>query len=264
MTESCISLRDVSIRFRMSYDRPTTVPGFLREMKKRVQGQWKPEYFTALDSVNLEVRRGDILGVIGRNGAGKSTLLRTISGIYYPDEGDVSVDGRISALLQLGVGFNLALSGRENIILGGLTLGYSLAEVEERAPLIIEFAEIGDFIDMPMRYYSSGMMARLSFSMVVSMEPDVLLIDETLSVGDLAFANKAQKAMRELIRKASCQMIVSHSLSTLQSLCNRAILVSGGKILADGEPDKIVQEYERLVNASANEPQLSPAELVKW
>lgn len=261
MKRPCISIKNMSIRFRMSYHRAVTVPEYLVQARDRLLGRWNPEYFTALDRVNLEVHRGDVLGVIGRNGAGKSTLLRAISGVYYPDTGSIEVDGRISALLSLGTGFNNALSGRENIVLGGLTLGYSMEEIEERMGTIIEFAELGEFIDVPTRYYSSGMMARLSFSMVVSMEPDVLLIDETLSVGDLGFARKAQQAMFKLLEKASCQMIVSHSLATLRELCNRAILIDHGRLILAGAPDEVADAYERLVGVSANELMISPAEV---
>lgn len=151
--------------------------------------------------------------------------------------------GRVSALLQLCTGFNTQLSGRENIVLGGLTLGLDQVQIREQIGQIIEFAELGEFIDVPMRYYSSGMMSRLSFAMVVSMEPDILLIDETLSVGDLEFQNKSQKAMGRLIEKATCQMIVSHSLDTIRSLCTRVILVESGKIVMDDKPDVVVKEY---------------------
>ncbi|MES1265266.1 MAG: ABC transporter ATP-binding protein, partial [Variovorax sp.] len=174
----------------------------------------------------------------------------------------VAVDGRVSALLSLGTGFNNALSGRENIVLSGLTLGYSYDEIRDRMDSIIEFAELGDFIDVPARYYSSGMLARLSFSIVVTMEPDILLIDETLSVGDLAFAKKAQTAMHNVLQCATCQIIVSHNLSTLNELCSRALLIDHGRVLADGQPKHVIAEYERLVGMSGQQRPPSPAELV--
>lgn len=265
MEQTCIELKNVFLRFRMSYHRTYSVAGVIQEWGRRAFGKWQPEYFTALSDINLKIARGEVVGVLGRNGAGKSTLLRTISGIYYPDQGEVSVDGRISALLQLGIGFNTALPGRENIVLGGLTLGYSMAEIQDRMQMIIEFAEIEDFIDVPMRYYSSGMIARLSFAMVVSMEPDVLLIDETLSVGDLAFQKKSQTAMRELLRRASCQVIVSHSMETIERLCTRAILLNRGSILADGEPAEVIKEYQRIIGIMSNRDlPIGPAELTQW
>lgn len=238
-----INLENVSIRFRMSYHKISSSTQALAEIGRRITRRWQPEYFTGLDNVSLSIGNGEIVGVIGRNGCGKSTLLRTVSGIYYPDKGSVSVTGRVSALLQLGTGFNTQLSGRENIVLGGLTLGLDRVQIREQMGQIIEFAELGEFIDVPMRYYSSGMMSRLSFAMVVSLEPDILLIDETLSVGDLEFQSKSQKAMQRLIEKASCQMIVSHSLDTIRSFCTRVILVESGKIVMDDKPDAVVKEY---------------------
>jgi lipopolysaccharide transport system ATP-binding protein len=264
MADPCISLDNVSLRFRMSYHKALSMPQHVAQWSKRAFGKWKPEYFEALTDINLQINRGEVVGVLGRNGAGKSSLLRTISGIYHPDSGTVKVDGRISALLQLGTGFNNSLSGRENIILGGLTLGFSLAQIQERLPMIIDFAEVGDFIDVPTRYYSSGMIARLSFSMVVSMEPDVLLIDETLSVGDLAFQKKSQEAMRSLLQRASCQVIVSHSMETIRRLCGRAILIDRGKLIGDGSPDDVIAQYQRLVATTEKELPLGPADLVQW
>jgi ABC-type polysaccharide/polyol phosphate transport system ATPase subunit len=264
MGEPCIQLKDVSLRFRMSYHNSLSMPQHVAEWGRRLTGKWKPEYFPALTDINLRVDRGEVLGVLGRNGAGKSTLLRTISGIYYPDAGTVTVDGRISALLQLGTGFNNSLSGRENIILGGLTLGFSMAQIQERMQLIIDFSEVGDFIDVPVRYYSSGMISRLSFSMVVSMEPDVLLIDETLSVGDLAFQKKSQEAMRELLQRASCQVIVSHSMETIERLCTRAILIEQGKIVGDGPTKDVIAQYQRLIRTSTKDLPMGPADLVQW
>lgn len=263
MTQPRIVLSNVSVRFRMSYHRVHSIPGILAETKDRLFRRWSPDYFTALDGVDLKISSGDVIGVIGRNGAGKSTLLRTICGIYSPDTGSVSVSGRVSALLQLGTGFNNSLSGRENIILGGLILGYTLEEIQDRMDMIASFAELDEFIDVPTRYYSSGMMARLSFSMVVSLEPDILLIDETLSVGDLAFQEKSKAVMHELLKKANCQVIVSHSLTTLQNLCNRLVLIDHGKVVCEGEPAKVIDEYEQLVGASAKDNEQSAVDLLE-
>lgn len=246
MTEQRIKLDGVSIRFRMSYHKVKSTSEMLVELKRRISQQWQPDYFTALESVNLTVGTGEIIGIIGRNGSGKSTLLRTISGIYEPDSGSVYVAGRISALLQLGTGFNTMLSGRENIILGGLTLGNSRSEIDEQMEMIIDFAELGQFIDVPMRYYSSGMMSRLSFALIISLEPDIILIDETLSVGDISFQKKAKAEMQRLLEKASCQLIVSHDLATIERLCTRAILLEEGKVYADDEPKLVIKEYEDI------------------
>jgi lipopolysaccharide transport system ATP-binding protein len=248
MNDARIALTDVSIRFRMAYQNNNSLPVVAKECFNKLRGRWQPEYFYALSNVSLAVRSGEIVGVLGRNGSGKSTLLRTICGIYTPDTGAVQVDGRVSALLQLGTGFNPVLSGRNNIWLGGLTLGLSRAQIEVQMPAIIAFAELESFIDIPMRYYSSGMMSRLSFAMVVAMEPDILLIDETLSVGDIGFQKKSRNAMQDLLQKASCQMIVSHDMDTIERICTRAILVEQGKILADDVPAKVIAEYHHLLN----------------
>lgn len=264
MSDLRISVKDLSIRFRLSYYKAFSAPAFARQIKQRIMGRWQPQYFSALDGVSLQVRSGEVLGILGRNGAGKSTLLRAISGIYYPDNGEVSVNGRVSALLSLGTGFNTSLSGRDNVVLGGLTLGYQLKDIQKRMEEILEFAEIGDFIDVPMRYYSSGMMARLSFAIVVSMEPDILLVDETLSVGDLGFKQKAQTAMNKLLERASCQILVSHSTDTIRRLCTRAILLDGGKLIADGATEEIIERYQSVVGVRAEDLPLVTEDAASW
>ena len=198
----------------------------------------------ALSGINLSVKKGDIVGIIGPNGCGKTTLLRTICGIYHPDEGSVMASGRISTLLSLGTGFNNDLNGKDNIRLNGLTIGMTLDEIEEKIPAIIEFADIGDHINMPMKYYSSGMISRLSFSIVLSMKPDILLIDEIFSVGDLSFTQKSEKALQDLLAMTNCQLIVTHNLDLVRDHCNRAIFMESGKIVLDGNPAEVVDAYE--------------------
>lgn len=244
-----IKTTDLSVRFRMSYDKLTSASQFLLEAKARIQGNWQPNYFSALSNINLEVKQGEIVGLIGANGSGKTTLLRAIAGIYEPDAGTVQTNGKISALLQLGTGLNNKLSGRENIILGGLTLGLSKAQILEDIEKIIEFSGIGDFIDTPMRFYSSGMISRLSFSIIAFVSPDILLIDETLSVGDIGFQEKSKKTMDKLMQDASCQIIVSHSLNTIQELATRVCVIDAGKIIADDVPYKSIKEYKKLATA---------------
>ena len=244
----CLELDGVTLCFRMSYHKVSSARQVISEFGRRVARQWQPSYFTALNNISLSVRDGEIVGIVGRNGSGKSTLLRTISGIYSPDSGKITVSGKVTALLQLGAGFNMQLSGRENIVLGGLILGFNRHEICKQMEHIIDFAELGDFIDVPMRYYSSGMMSRLSFAMVISQEPDILLIDETLSVGDLDFTKKSQKAMRDLFKKARCQMIVSHSMETISDICTRAIWIERGQIVMDDKPELVVDSYTRSIN----------------
>ena len=169
-----------------------------------------------------------------------------LRGFMEPDTGAIQTNGKISALLQLGTGLNNKLSGRENIVLGGLTLGLTKAQILEDIEEIIEFSGIGDFIDTPMRFYSSGMISRLSFSIIAFIKPDILLIDETLSVGDLGFQKKSNKVMHKLMKEASCQILVSHSLETIRSLATRVCVIQGGKIIVDDEPSKSIAAYKKI------------------
>ncbi len=230
------------------------IPARVTEMGKRLLKGYKPRYCHALTNVSVTVYKGDIIGIIGPNGSGKSTFLRTVSGIYHPDAGSVHTHGRISTLLSLGTGFDNNLSGLDNICLNGLIIGMSQAAINANIPQIIEFAEIGDFIHVPMKYYSSGMISRLSFAIVLAMEPDILLIDEIFSVGDLAFQKKSEKAMHNLLSRSNCQMIVTHNLALVREHCNRALYFEGGRIKMDGPPDAVVSRYERnygLANANS-------------
>ena len=249
-----IAVRDLELRFLLSYDRASSLRSHLGQLARRVSGSWKPRYFTALRGISFEVREGETVGLIGRNGAGKSTLLRTMAGIYHPDSGSVSVHGRVSAVLQLGVGFNNALSGRDNILLAGMMLGHTRSDMLERMEEIIDFAELGEFIDQPVRFYSSGMISRLSFAIATATEPDVLLLDETLSVGDLAFAAKARDAMDRMRRRASCQMIVSHDLEAIRRLCDRALVLEAGELVFDGDVSEAIATYTKRVESGAPAP----------
>lgn len=249
-----IALGNLTIRFRMSYDKTTTFVGEFRQMLRRFRTGQKPLRFTALSQINLAVADGEVMGIIGPNGSGKSTLLRTISGIYEPDAGYVRTRGKISALLSLGTGFDNRLSGIDNIRLLGLIHGLDLRNVQTMAPRICEFSDIGDFVHQPMKYYSTGMISRLSFSMILAMEPDILLIDETLSVGDLAFQEKSKRAMRDLMQKARCQLIVSHDLAMLERIASRIIWIDGGCLVADGVPGEVIARYRDEMNHRAGKP----------
>jgi ABC-type polysaccharide/polyol phosphate transport system ATPase subunit len=191
---------------------------------------------------------GTALGIIGANGAGKSTLVRTLAGVLTPTTGRIEVHGKISALLALGVGFNAALTGRENIVLGGLASGLSRREVDERAETIIAFADLDEGkIDHPMRTYSSGMFQRLAFAVSVHMDPDILLIDEALSAGDAAFKNKAAQKMQDLMSSARAMFLVSHSMGSIQQLCNRAIWLHRGRLMMEGGVDEVAAAYTKFV-----------------
>ncbi len=199
--------------------------------------------FWALDGASFQVNRGEILGVIGPNGSGKTTLLRMLTGLIYPDKGQISITGRVGALIQLGAGFSPVLSGRENIKINGAVLGIPTAEIERRLDEIIAFAEIGEFIDSPVRTYSSGMRARLGFAVAISLTPDVLLIDEVLAVGDLKFRTKAMDKMTELTKSGCAVVFVSHNIGYIERICDRALYLNKGKQRAIGPTREIIQEY---------------------
>lgn len=199
--------------------------------------------FWAIQDVSMVIRRGETLGVIGRNGAGKSTLLRLLSGIIRPDRGEMIDHGYLSTLLSLQVGFVPHLSGRKNAVLSGLLLGLSLREIEERMDSIVEFAELEEFIDEPIQTYSSGMRARLGFSTAFHVDPDILLVDEVLGVGDAAFVKKSKAVMREKIRSDKTVVLVSHSAGSIRSLCDRAIWIDKGRVAAEGDVEEVLDAY---------------------
>jgi len=206
----------------------------------------------AVKNLSLDIPHGSVIGIVGSNGAGKSTLMRCIAGILPPTEGRVVVNGKISTLLALGVGFNPALSGRDNIILGGLASGLSREEVEEKTEAIIEFAAIPEgFIDLPVRTYSSGMYGRVAFSVAVNMTPDILLLDEALSAGDAAFKEKSFERMRELCTEARTIIIVSHALQTVIDLCSTAVWMHKGSMVANGKPEEIVDDYLKFLKVGS-------------
>ncbi len=204
-----------------------------------------PEFFEALRGVSFQVRRGERIGIIGRNGAGKSTLLRAIAGIYPLQSGSIRVNGEIRGLYDLGAGFEMEDTGRENIYLRGYLLGYSREEIAEMEEEIIRFAGLEEFIDMPLRTYSAGMQVRLAFAISTAMEGGILLIDEVLAAGDTDFVEKSQRRVLELVSKAECVLLVSHSLPWVEQLCTRVIWLEKGGIRADGSSKKVIEQYER-------------------
>jgi len=240
------------------YDRPqdrlkqALVPR-LAALISRIAGIFLPERaprppvyyreFWALRDVSLQVQRGETLGIIGRNGAGKSTLLQLLSGILTPSAGHVDIRGRVAALLELGTGFNPEFTGRENVLISGLLLGLSRAEVDARFDEIVAFADIGSFIDQPVRTYSSGMYVRLAFAVATALDPDVLIIDEALSVGDLAFRNKCMARIKRLSEAGTTIVFVSHDLSTIQVICDRAIWLEQGSVREIGDPIQVCRDY---------------------
>jgi ABC-type polysaccharide/polyol phosphate transport system ATPase subunit len=219
--------------------------------------------FWALKNVSFGVSRGETFGIIGVNGSGKSTLLGIICGVLRPSEGEYTVRGRISALLELGSGFNPEFSGRENVYLQGAILGYSSDEIEKRFDRIVDFADIGDFLDQPVKTYSSGMMIRLAFSVAINVDPDILVVDEALSVGDIFFQTKCFSKFQELKKKEVTILFVSHDLATVAALCNRALLLEAGEAVFEGSPKDTINTYYRIRSSmSESVPLPAPAETV--
>jgi len=246
--EYSIILQNVGIVFRRDRGRTSLrelVNSFSSEVFSRGKSDksLKKEYFWGLKGVNLDIRRGETVGIIGDNGSGKSTLLKIISGIYPPDEGRVEVKGKITSLLELGAGFHEELSGRDNVYLYGTILGMKISEVERVYDSIVSFAELEKFMNMPLKRYSSGMKVRLGFSVAVHLEPDILLLDEILSVGDARFRQKSLHAMRKKKEEGVTILLVSHNLHYIQSFCHRAILIHGGRVVRDGKPGEVIDEY---------------------
>ena len=238
-----IAVRDVSVRFRMPGDRVSSLKEFLIRSAKR---ELTYHEFEALKAVSFDVRRGEVLGLIGHNGAGKSTLLKVISGILKPAAGSVQVYGNVVPMLELGSGFDMEMTGRENIFLNGAIMGYSEEFLKEKYEEIVAFSEIGDFIDVPLRNYSSGMTARLAFSIAAVVEPEVLIVDEVLSVGDAAFQEKSKRRMMELMGGGTTVLFVSHGLEQIRELCDHVLWLDHGAVKMYGDTQPVCDAYEGL------------------
>jgi ABC-type polysaccharide/polyol phosphate transport system ATPase subunit len=248
--DSAVKVEHLSVTYRTTFERRPTLKGALLRLgrRKRIVRE-----IQAIRDVSFEVPHGCVLGVVGVNGAGKSTLLRAVAGILPPTEGRVEIRGRVSTLLALGVGFNPSLSGRENVVLGGLAAGLTREQLTAKYDEIAEFAELGDFIDLPMRTYSAGMYGRLAFSVAVNMEPDILLIDEALSVGDPRFKRKSFDKMVELCSKARAILIVSHALNSIRELSNEVIWMHNGRLALRDDPGTVIKAYTRFLNVGESD-----------
>jgi ABC-type polysaccharide/polyol phosphate transport system ATPase subunit len=241
-----ISVQGLSLRYRTSLERKPTLKSTIVRLGRR---QRTVKVIEALKDVSFDVARGSFLGVIGPNGAGKSTLLKVLAGILPPSEGRVEVRSSDTTLLTMGVGFNAELTGGENIFLGGLVSGLTPSQISERYDGIVEFTELEEFIDMPLKNYSSGMRSRLMFAVAVQFQPDILLIDEALGAGDAAFSKKAADKMKDLLSEAGAIVLVSHSLSTVRELASDCIWLHKGSVMDRGEPSGVVDEYMKFVKS---------------
>jgi lipopolysaccharide transport system ATP-binding protein len=239
-SEEIIRLEDVAVRYRAPSERFNT---FKEYLIRTMQGRVKQRSFLALDGVSLSVRRGEVFGLVGPNGAGKSTLLKLIARVLRPTAGRVWVKGRVSPLLEVGAGFHPELTGRENVLLNGAILGFTQREMLEKLPGIIEFAELGDFIDAPIRTYSSGMWARLGFAVATDVQPDILIVDEILSVGDDAFQRKSFERIQAFQEQGVTILLVTHNMALAESMCQRAAWLERGKVISVGPAKAVVDQY---------------------
>ena len=244
VSEPRIRVQDVSVTYRIPLERAPTLKSTLLRLGRRQRVIREVE---AVKGVSFEVAHGKVMGVVGANGAGKSTLMRTVAGILPPTSGRVEVNGRVSTLLSLGVGFNRKLTGRSNVVLGGLAAGLTREELAEKYDEIVAFAELEEFMDLPMRTYSSGMYGRLAFAVAVTMHPDILIIDEALSVGDARFRRKSFEKMRELCGEDRTILLVSHALGTVEELCDEAIWMHKGEMRMWDDPGSVVDAYTKFL-----------------
>lgn len=241
-TMSSIHVENLSIKFRIYHDRSPSLKEYFANILKR-SGQPSYSDFWAVKDISVEIRAGDRVGIIGHNGAGKSTLLKALCRVYEASNGKISVKGRLAPLLEIGAGFHPEFTGRENIYLNGSILGYSKQELKKLEPEVIAFAELEEFIDTPVKYYSTGMYMRLAFSLATAMHPDILVLDEIFAGGDASFMIKAKARMHDLIDKANIMIMVSHDHLLVKSLCNRVLWLDLGRLVADGTPDEVISKY---------------------
>jgi ABC-type polysaccharide/polyol phosphate transport system ATPase subunit len=251
MSDPVIDLTDVSLCYRLAKQR---IPSFKEYALHWVRGALSYEQLWALRDVTLRVPRGETLGIVGRNGAGKSTLLKVISRVLMPTRGRCTVRGRVAPILELGTGFDYELTGRENIFLNALLLGHSRRAIEERYDAIVEFSGLGDFIRSPVRNYSSGMLARLAFSILTAWTPDVLVLDEFLAVGDVHFLRKCEQRLEALKASGTTMLLVSHLSEAIRTHCRRCVWLEAGQLVADGSPSEVLERYGAESAAGAPAP----------
>lgn len=254
MSDIAIKVENISKVYKL-YDKPVDR---LKESINPIKKKYHRDFF-ALDNISFEVEKGETLGIIGKNGSGKSTLLKIITGVLNPTSGNAVVNGKISALLELGAGFNTEFSGIENIYLNGTIMGYTKEEMDRKIPKIIEFADIGNFINQPVKTYSSGMFVRLAFSVAINVEPDILIVDEALAVGDMAFQAKCITKMKQLIEKGITVLFVTHDISAIKKMCTRCVYLINGKVKSIGCASDIADQYLYDTREAMNKENISLA-----
>ncbi|MEG0769687.1 MAG: ABC transporter ATP-binding protein [Ruthenibacterium sp.] len=240
-----IEVNGVSMRFNMAKEKNESLKEYFVAM---VKGKLRFEEFWALKNVSLTVKKGDFYGLVGLNGSGKSTLLKVIAGVYKPSEGSATVRGTIAPLIELGAGFDMDLTGRENIFLNGTVLGFTPKYIKSRFEEIVEFSELREFLDVPLKNYSSGMVSRIAFSIATITNPEVLIADEILSVGDFLFQEKCEKRMRELMAAGTTVILVSHSIDQIERLCNRVTWLEKGKVRMSGDAQEVCAVYKKTTH----------------
>jgi ABC-type polysaccharide/polyol phosphate transport system ATPase subunit len=237
-----IEVKNVTKGFNLAPDRKYT----LRQMFTDPFSQETARPFTAVNNVSFDVEEGEFIGIIGRNGSGKSTLLKMLAGIYEPDTGQIIVRGNVVPFLELGVGFNYELSAKENVYLNGTILGLTRKEIDEKIDEIIEFAEVGEFVNLPLKNFSSGMAVRLAFSIAINVKADVYLVDEVLAVGDALFQKKCYEIFKGFKKSMKTVILVTHDMNSIREYCNRAILIHDHEVRADGKPDDVIKIYDEI------------------
>ncbi len=244
MSKPAVEVKNVSVLFNLNKEKVDNVKEYFIKLITR---KLRFTEFWALKDISFTIEKGERLGVLGFNGAGKSTLLKTVAGVLKPTEGSVNVEGIIAPLLELGAGFDSNYTGKENIYLYGATMGYSRKYIDEKYDEIVAFSELQDFIDVPIKNYSSGMRARLGFAIATAVEPEVLILDEVLSVGDAKFKEKSEKKVMSMFEKGVTVLFVSHNTAQVRRLCNKAIIIDHGKVIASGEVNEVCDKYDELV-----------------
>lgn len=245
---SSILVNNISVKFRIYHDRSPSLKDYISSFFKSHQKSAYSDFF-AVKNVSFEIHQGERVGIVGHNGAGKSTLLKTLCGIYEPSTGKVDVEGRVAPLLEIGAGFHPEFTGRENIYLNGAILGYSKEQLKSLESEIIAFAELEEFIDTPVKYYSTGMYLRLAFSLATAVQPEILVLDEMFAGGDAAFVQKATDRMKQVVDQAKIMVLVSHDTNLLRRFCNRVIWMDHGQVKEDGEANSVIDQYIHSANS---------------